>query len=119
MNIEEFRAYCLTKKAAVEEMPFGPDTLAFKVMGKIFASSGLQRLPTQVNLKCEPEKAAELRERYDGLIIPGYHMNKRHWNTLLIESLSPELLTQLIDHSYNLVVEKLSTTSKKDLASKS
>lgn len=81
MNVEVYREYCLTKKGVAEEMPFGPDTLVFKVMGKIFSSSGLQRLPAQINLKCDPERAVELREKYDGLIIPGYHMSKKHWNT--------------------------------------
>ncbi|MGB6153645.1 MAG: MmcQ/YjbR family DNA-binding protein [Pricia sp.] len=117
MNIETYREYCLGKKGATEEMPFGPDTLVFKVMGKIFSSSGLQRLPAQVNLKCDPERAVALREEYDGLIIPGYHMSKKHWNTLFLESLSPQLLTELIDHSYDLVVSKLSKNLRDELDS--
>lgn len=117
MNIEDFRNYCLTKKGAMEEMPFGPDTLVIKVMGKIFASSGLQRLPSQVNLKCDPERTLELREEYDGLIIPGYHMSKKHWNTLFLDSLPPKLIAELVDHSYNLVVEKLTKNQKSILNS--
>lgn len=99
----------------MEEMPFGPDTLVFKVMDKIFSSSGLQRLPAQINLKCDPERAVELREQYDGLIIPGYHMSKKHWNTLFLESLVPHLITELIDHSYDLVVSKLPKKLKAEL----
>lgn len=115
MNIEAFRDYCLSKKGAEEEMPFGPDTLVFKVMDKIFSSSGLKRFPAQANLKCDPERAIELREQHDGLIIPGYHMNKRHWNTTFIESLSPELITELVDHSYDQVVAKLTQKAKAEL----
>ena len=106
MNIEEFRQYCLSKKGVTEDLPFGPDTLVFKVMGKMFALSGLERLPPQVNLKCDPERAIELREEYDGDIIPGYHMSKVHWNTLMLESLPPKLILELTDHSYDLVVSK-------------
>ncbi|HDZ15676.1 hypothetical protein LCGC14_0502550 [marine sediment metagenome] len=115
MNIEVYREYCLSKKGTVEEMPFGPDTLVFKVMGKIFSSSGLQRLPAQINLKCEPERAVALREEYDGLIIPGYHMSKKHWNTLFLDSLSPKLIAELIDHSYDLVASKLPRKLRADL----
>jgi predicted DNA-binding protein (MmcQ/YjbR family) len=108
MNIEEFRDYCLAKKGVTESCPFGEMTLVFKVMGKMFAICGLERIPTQVNLKCDPERAIKLREEYDGLIIPGWHMNKQHWNTVYIEdSIPPELVIELIDHSYDLVVASL------------
>ncbi|MBU2995237.1 MmcQ/YjbR family DNA-binding protein [Cellulophaga baltica] len=107
MNIEELRAYCIAKKGISEEFPFDETTLVFKVMGKMFALISLTRLPTQVNLKCDPERAIELREIYDGVILPGYHMSKVHWNTVLIENISPTVLTELIDHSYDLVVSKL------------
>ncbi|MCF6348046.1 MAG: MmcQ/YjbR family DNA-binding protein [Flavobacteriaceae bacterium] len=107
MNIEEFRTYCLQKKGVTEEFPFDEQTLVFKVMGKMFALSGLERLPPQINLKCDPERAIELREQYDGLIYGGYHMNKKLWNTLEISSLPYQLLFELIDHSYDLVVAKL------------
>ncbi len=107
MNIEEFRTYCLQKKGVTEEFPFDEQTLVFKVMGKMFALSGLERLPPQINLKCDPERAIELREQYDGLIYGGYHMSKKLWNTLEISSLPYQLLFELIDHSYDLVVAKL------------
>ena len=106
MNIEEFRNYCLSKKGATEDFPFDEKTLVFKVMGKMFALSGLERIPSQVNLKCNPDRAIALREAYDGDIIPGYHMSKTHWNTLILEALPPELIIELIDHSYDLVVSK-------------
>lgn len=108
MNIEEFRAFCLAKKGVTESLPFGPDTLVFKVMNKMFAVCGLERTPTQVNLKCDPERSEDLRAEYDGLIIPGWHMNKHHWNTVLIEdALPPALVVELIDHSYELIVASL------------
>ncbi len=106
MNIEEFRSYCIAKKGVTEEFPFDERTLVFKVMGKMFALSGLERTPSQVNLKCGPERAISLREEFDGTIIPGYHMSKVHWNTLFLEQLPPQLITELIDHSYDLVIAK-------------
>ena len=106
MNIEHFRHYCLSKKGVTEEFPFDEVTLVFKVMGKMFALAPLERIPSQVNLKCDPEKALLLREEWDGTIIPVYHMSKVHWNTLFMEQLPVELLTELIDHSYELVVAK-------------
>jgi predicted DNA-binding protein (MmcQ/YjbR family) len=107
MNIEEFREYCITKKGVTEEFPFDAATLVFKVMGKMFALVGLNRVPSQANLKCDPDWAIELRETYDGKITPGYHMSKVHWNTLHLEGLSPTLVRELIDHSYDLVVAGL------------
>lgn len=116
MNIEEFRDYCLSKKGVTESLPFDEHTLVFKVMGKIFSICPLERLPPQVNLKCDPERAIELREEYDGVIIPGYHMNKTHWNTLEIENNIPNgILIELIDHSYDLIVEKLPKKLKEEL----
>ena len=82
MNIEDFRDYCLSKKGVTEAFPFDESTLVFKVLGKMFALTGLNRKPAAVNLKCDPERAMELREEYDGIIIPGYHMSKKHWNTI-------------------------------------
>ncbi len=109
MNIEEFREYCISKKGAAEDFPFDESTLVFKVLGKMFALTGLNRNPTQVNLKCDPERAIELREEYDGIIIPGYHMSKKHWNTIIFDRRLPRaLLLELIDHSYNLVVSGMS-----------
>ncbi|WP_435625861.1 MmcQ/YjbR family DNA-binding protein [Flagellimonas sp.] len=107
MNVESFRNYCLNKKGVTEEFPFDEHTLVFKVMGKMFALVPLERVPSQGNLKCDPDRALELREEYDGLIIPGYHMSKKHWNTLLLDSLPPGLIVELINHSYDLVVSKL------------
>ena len=115
MNIEDFREYCIAKKGITEEFPFDEYTLVFKVMGKMFALVALKRLSTQVNLKCDPEYAEELREAYDGDIIPGYHMSKKHWNTILIERISPQLTKKLIDHSYNLVVSGLTKKLKTEL----
>ena len=107
MNVEELRDYCLQKKHVTESFPFNEETLVFKVAGKIFALCGLESYPASVNLKCDPEKALELRTEYDE-IIPGYHMNKQHWNTLNIEGrLSTKLIKSLIDDSYWLIVKSL------------
>ena len=106
MNIEEFRDFCIAKPGVTEELPFGPDTLVFKVMGKMFALSGIDDF-NSFNAKCDPERAVELRSEYSG-VQPGYHMNKQHWNTVLVDGSVPEkLLYQLIDHSYELIVASL------------
>ncbi|MBS1548154.1 MAG: MmcQ/YjbR family DNA-binding protein [Bacteroidetes bacterium] len=106
MNIETFRQLCLQKPGVTEETPFGPDTLVFKVAGKMFALTGLDTFAS-VNLKCDPERAVELREEHEG-ILPGYHMNKRHWNTVLTDgSVKDTLVRELLDHSYALVVASL------------
>lgn len=111
MHIEEFRDYCLAKKGVEETFPFDEQTLVFKVMGKMFALTGLERVPFQVNLKCDPDRAIELREEYED-IQAGWHMSKKHWNTVLFEGdLEEKMLLELIDHSYDLVVQKL---KKKD-----
>ena len=115
MNIETFRTYCLSKKGVTEEFPFDETTLVFKVMGKMFALTGLHRIPFSVNLKCDPDKAIDLRE-YHSEIQPGYHMNKKHWNTCILEELPPEVMEHLIDHSYELVVSKLTKKLKAELA---
>ncbi|WP_299079174.1 MmcQ/YjbR family DNA-binding protein [uncultured Paraglaciecola sp.] len=112
MNVEEFRDYCLSKKGVTEGLPFDEHTLVFKVMGKMFALTGLERLPAQVNLKCDPDYAIELREEHDGAIIPGYHMSKVHWNTVMLDNVPPKLVMKLIDHSYNLVVSKFTKKLK-------
>lgn len=115
MNIEEFRIFCLEKPAVTEEFPFGPETLVFKVAGKVFALTGLDEINFKVNLKCDPDYAEELRESYDE-VKPGYHMNKKHWNTLDFEgSLTEELLRKLIDHSYELVVKSLPKSKRENL----
>lgn len=114
MNIEEFRDYCLKKPGVTEETPFGPDTLVFKVMGKLFALTDIT-LFESINLKCDPELAIQLREQYDG-VKPGYHMNKKHWNTVLADgSISDKNLTTWIDHSYDLVIKGLTKKMKEEL----
>ena len=115
MNVEEFRESCLTKKGVTEEFPFDANTLVFKVMGKMFALVSLERQPPQCNVKCDPERAVELREEYDGAIIPGYHMSKKHWNTLFLGQLPPKLILELVDHSYNLVVAGLTKKLQQEL----
>ena len=105
MDLESFRDYCFKKKDVTEEFPFGEDTLVFKVKGKIFAITDVETFES-INLKCDPEKAIELREQYDA-VQPGYHMNKKHWNTVLVDgSVSDKLLKEWIDHSYGLVAGK-------------
>ena len=116
MDIETFRNYCISKKGVTEEFPFGPDNLVFKVMGKMFALTSLDKIPLSANLKCDPERAIELREIHDGDIIPGYHMSKKHWNTVFLESrLPPQLIYQLVDQSYDLVVSGLTKKMRAEL----
>ncbi len=117
MNIEELREYCLSKKGTTEELPFDENTLVFKVMGKMFALTSLVRIPFTVNLKCDPERSLELREHHPA-VQPGYHMNKKHWNTINFEdgSLSDTFLLELVDHSYDLVVSKLTKKVKEELS---
>ena len=113
MNIEEYRDYCLAKKGVTESFPFDQQTLVFKVMGKMFALSGLEHIPARVNLKCDPDRSIDLRAAYDELITPGYHMSKLHWNTVQIGGNIPQdLLLELIDHSYELVVASLTKKVK-------
>ncbi|WP_084017600.1 MmcQ/YjbR family DNA-binding protein [Moheibacter sediminis] len=115
MNIEEFRIFCLEKPAVTEEFPFGPETLVFKVAGKVFALTGLDEVNFKVNLKCDPGYAEELRESHEE-VKPGYHMNKKHWNTVDFEGSLPEkLLKKLIDHSYELVVKSLPKSKRENL----
>ena len=107
MDLRNFSEYCLTKTDATEGTPFGPDTLVFKVAGKVFALASLDDVPPRVNLKCDPERALDLRDRYQE-VQPGYHMNKKHWNTIELGGGIPESeLREMIDHSYYLVVARL------------
>ena len=107
MNIEELRQYCLCKTGVEETFPFDESTLVFKVMGKMFLLTGLNADEFRVNLKCDPERAIQLREEHED-IIPGWHMNKKHWNTVYCErGLDDKMIIDLIDHSYDLVVSKL------------
>jgi predicted DNA-binding protein (MmcQ/YjbR family) len=105
MNLEQFREYCLGKPRATEGMPFGADVLVFKIAGKMFALAALDDVPGRVNLKCDPDLALDLRDRYEQ-VTPGYHMNKKHWNTVEIETGIPDFeLRRMFDHSYELVVK--------------
>ena len=103
MNIETLREYCLSKVGAEETFPFGPDTLVYKVNGKVFLITGLDQEQLSFNVKCDPDKAIELREEFD-CVRPGWHMNKKHWNTIVVDgSVSNKQLKEWIDHSYDLV----------------
>lgn len=103
MNIEEFREYCISKKGVTEELPFGPDTLVYKVMGKMFALTPLESEVFKVSLKCDPAKSIELRDEFD-YIVGAYHMNKTHWNTINCDYCPTKQLKELTDHSHELVV---------------
>jgi predicted DNA-binding protein (MmcQ/YjbR family) len=114
MNIEQVREYCMKKKGVTEELPFDEDSPVYKVMGKIFLIASLTP-PFTINVKCDPEKAVELRERYPA-VTPGYHMNKLHWNTIEIEgTVKNSLIEEWIDHSYELVVKGLKKSLKEKL----
>lgn len=107
MDLEIFREYCLAKQNVTEGTPFGEDVLVFKVGGKIFALASLDDIPPRVNLKCDPDVALDLRDRYEE-VQPGYHMNKKHWNTVeLTGTISGVELRGMIDHSYQLVTASL------------
>ncbi len=107
MNIEELREYCLAKPNSTESFPFDNETLVFKVNNKIFLLASIESQPLQFNVKCNPEQAIELREQYPMAVLPGYHMNKKHWNTIIINGdLSLVQLQQFIDQSYDLVAKK-------------
>ncbi len=114
MNIEKFRDYCLSLKAVTESFPFDETTLVFKVMGKMFALLNTDIDPS-ANLKCEPDRALEIRSRYP-IVRPGYHMNKKHWNTVPFDpSLNDELILKWVDDSYALIVNGLTKKLQKEL----
>lgn len=116
VNIEDFRAYCLAKKGVTESMPFGNTALVFKVLNKMFALAEIDSQPLSVNLKCDPERAGALREMYP-CVQPGYHMNKKHWNTVTADgSVNLSLLREWIDHSYDLVAHSLTKAQQQELA---
>lgn len=115
MHIESLRDYCLSKKGVTEDFPFNETTLVFKVVGKMFALTGLDNVPLAVNLKCDPERSVQLREEYDGVITGAFHMNKLHWNTIILNEVPPELIIELIDHSYDLVVSKMTKKLRAEL----
>jgi predicted DNA-binding protein (MmcQ/YjbR family) len=107
MDIESLREYCLSKTAVEETLPFGPETLVYKVCGKVFLLTSLDSTELRFNVKCDPDWALELREQYS-CVQPGYHMNKKHWNTIVVDgSVSSKLLKEWIDHSYKLVTGSL------------
>jgi predicted DNA-binding protein (MmcQ/YjbR family) len=107
VHLDAFREYCLAKPGATEGTPFGEEVLVFKVENKIFALMSLEALPATANLKCDPDLALELRDRYEE-VQPGYHMNKKHWNTVELEGGIPTVeLRKMIDHSYALVIASL------------
>ena len=115
MNIEIYRTYCLEKPGTSEGMPFDDKVLVFKVMGKMFALTDIDAFES-INLKCDPERAVILREEYDGAIVPGYHMSKKHWNTIVTDGrVSDALIFELIDHSYELVVKSLTKKMRDEL----
>jgi len=112
MDIETFRNHCINKKGVSESFPFDETTLVFKVGSKIFALTDLEDTPFRCNLKCDPERAVDLREHYKS-IVPGWHMNKKHWNTVIADSdIDLKLFYELIDHSYQLVFDSLKNSEK-------
>lgn len=119
MNARELRRSCLAQTGAIEDFPFGPDHSVFKVAGKMFAITALDRTPLEVSLKCEPELAVQLRDTY-AAIRPGYHLNKRHWNTVTLDgSIPDQLVRDLIEDSYDLVVSALPSLTREQLGWKS
>lgn len=114
MDVVSFREYCLSKPNVTESLPFDDNTLVFKLNGKMFALVDIEP-GESCNLKCDPERAEELRSQYQA-IIPGFHMNKKHWNTILLQNdVNDGLLKELIDHSYSLVFYKFSKKIQKEL----
>jgi predicted DNA-binding protein (MmcQ/YjbR family) len=115
MDLEELQAYLLKKRGATEEMPFGPTALVFKVKGKMFALMAWQETPLRITLKCDPADGLALRAQYDA-VQPGYHMNKKHWNTVTLDNSIPhDELLEMIDDSYDLVVKKLKKALRQEL----
>ena len=115
MNLEELREYCLSLPHVTEDMPFDEDILVFRICNRIFVLTSLESVPLRVSLKCDPERAIELREQYPDKIVPGYHLNKKHWNTVLLEGLPLTLIDEMIIDSYMLVVEKIPKKERESL----
>lgn len=113
MYLDEYRSYCLSKPGTSEGFPFGEDTLVFKVIGKIFAITDVNTFEF-VNLKCDPDRAIQLREEYDE-IQPGYHMNKKNWNSVYTETLGDQMIKELTEHSYDLIVSSLKKKEQQEL----
>ncbi len=115
MRFDHARDYLLSLSGSEEGFPFGPEVMVFKVGGKMFATLAYEELPCRMNLKCDPARALELRERYSS-VIPGYHMNKKHWNTVILDDeLAPQEVEELISHSYELVVASLPKANREQL----
>ena len=115
MNVEELREYCLSKEHVEECFPFDEVTLVFKVMGKMFLLCGLENVELRFNVKCDPDRAIELREQYPEAVLPGWHMSKTHWNTVKANyGLSDSQLKEFIDHSYALVVASLTKKQREE-----
>lgn len=116
MTLDHIKNYCQSKRGTTEEYPFGPETMVFKVMNKMYALITMKDALIRINLKCDPELALVLRQQYDN-VIEGYHMNKKHWNTVLLpcEDLPVKELHEMIDHSYDLVVSKLKVIERQEL----
>ena len=114
-SVDDVRCHIMAKPRVIEETPFGPEVLVYKIRGKIFAILRFEDEVGQINLKCDPERALQVRDEHE-TILPGYHMNKKHWNTLVIDgSLSSHLVGELIDHSYQLVVKGSSQKTREIL----
>ena len=114
MNLEEFQKYCIIKPGVTEELPFGPTTLVYKVMGKMFALTGLEEFKS-INLKCDPDEAIELRERFVE-VQPGYHMNKKLWNTVRVNgAVDDQMIYGMIDDSYELIKQSLTKKLREEL----
>jgi len=115
MDIEFLREYCLSKKQVTESFPFGDSTIVYKIKGKVFLLASLDESPLRFSVKCDPDRAIELRETYDS-VIPGYHLNKKHWNTVIADGTLPyKLIRELIDESYALVLKSLPKKTQADL----
>ena len=117
MKLEPIRTYLLKKKGSTEELPFGPDALVFKVMGKMFALVAWEETPLRITLKCDPDDALALRDQYKA-VQPGYYMSKKHWNTITLDGSIPnDEILEMIDHSYDLVVKGLKKAVRQKLQS--
>jgi predicted DNA-binding protein (MmcQ/YjbR family) len=116
MNLEMLEKILAEKPAVTKEIPFGPETLVYKVKGKIFAMIAWDEDPLRFNLKCEPQQAVQLREQYPRSVLPGYYMNKKHWNTIVLDGSLPEaLILEMIENSYRLVVQSLKKSDRDSL----
>ena len=111
----ELRDYCLSLPHVTEDMPFGEDILVFRICNRIFVLTSLESVPLRVSLKCDPERAIELREEFPNKIVAGYHLNKKHWNTVLLEGLPPALIKEMIQHSYDQVLAKVPKKEREKL----